>query len=116
MNLFGKKSSGSEKKIDYIEIDGIKVIGKECSDIANDIVKTYRKNEKNIAKYLFENGMEEKNGDMDVSEVIIKLGMPCIYISQNRVSYPYNELADEHIISFEYSEGFEKVFNIIIDG
>ena len=114
MNLFRKKTS--EKKEKEISIVGVTVIGGDNSELSESIVKEYRSKQKEIAHFLLDSGIEEQYDICEIEDLIEKLGTPIISVEMNKVSYPENTLDDEHIICFEYAEGFDKLFNCVIDG
>ena len=120
MCLFGKKKKDVHEKPTEIVRDGITVIVDEgCKNpqkVFTEYFELYNEKIDEILKFVLENGIAEFYGEMDLDTVKKKLGNPTINVSLNEISFYENTFDDEHIISFEYADGFKKFYHFRMDG
>lgn len=85
-------------------------------ETAGELRKSYNKNKKNIAKAIYEDSIKDIFGEMDLDEVIEKLGIPQIEPEAGEVAYCEQTFDYEHVISFEFMDDFEEIDNIALNG
>lgn len=120
MCLFGKKKKEEYENPTEIVRDGITVILEEdCKNpekVFDEYLKLYNEKRPELLKFVLENGLVECYGEMDLDTVKEKLGNPTINVSLNEISFCDNTFDGEHIISFEYADGFKKFYHFRMDG
>ena len=86
-------------------------------EATGELTKSYNKNKRNIAKAVYEDLIKDIFGEMELDEVIEKLGVPQINPQCGEVVYCEHTFSDDgHLITFEFMDDFEEIENIGLDG
>jgi len=99
-------------------IDGVEFSCEEESaseEEARRLAQCYHENLPKILDFLFSE-LEEVYGKLDREKLPDVLGRPRIDLDTFQVLYLDHSLDGEHIISFEFGDGFESMENLSIDG
>ncbi len=100
-------------------VDGIEFASEEEPGLSHEEVRglaaSYQENLPRILDFMLP-GLEGFFGKLDRAGLPEALGQPRIDLDTFEVSYCEHTLDDDHIISFEFGEGFDSLENLAIDG
>ena len=100
-------------------VDGVEFASEEEPELSDEEVRglaeRYQENLPCILDFMLP-ALEGFFGKLDKAELPKALGRPRIDLDASEVSYCGHTLDETHIISFEFSDGFETLENLAIDG